>query len=264
MTIWKLANNDHFTPPHMRDSSWRPSSSKTRNIHYQNFPSLGYHGLKFSKEELAQVFMLSKAVGHELYRVQTCAWLHLRWALIPVKPTASGFTLHDHWTKNTGKKTSHIWKNTFDFHKRQKEELLKGESTQWTSSWHPPVQQTCWMDSIVFLLSHKPTKVVSYVLTTKPFTCTMHSLPWRQTSQAIFSFNPCSSRKANKFDNLSLQWEWLMRLGTREWLTGPSKATVREHTAWTSLNTLNFEIIGYSSKEKERKNKYILSKISIT
>jgi hypothetical protein len=70
--------------------------------------------------------MFSKALGHELYGVQTCAWLHLRWALIPVKPTASGFTLHDHLTKSTGKKTSHIWKNTFDFHKETKERTAKG------------------------------------------------------------------------------------------------------------------------------------------
>ncbi len=162
MTIWEPPNIDHFTPPHMQVSSWRPSSSKKRNVHYQNFPSLGYHGLKISKEESAQVFMLSKALGHELSWVQTCAWLHLRWALIPVKATASGFTLHDHLTKTTGKKTSHIWKTTFDFHKRQKKELLKDESTQWTSSWHPPVQQTCWMDSIVFLSHSSPKWLAMY------------------------------------------------------------------------------------------------------
>ncbi len=69
---------------------------KRRNVHYQKFPSLGYHGLKFSKEESAQVFMLSKALGHELYRVQTCAWLHLRWAL-PYSSKANCLRLYHTW-----------------------------------------------------------------------------------------------------------------------------------------------------------------------
>ncbi len=59
-------------------------------------PSLGYHGLKFSKEELAHVFMLSKALGHELYGVQTCAWLHLRWAL-PYSSKANCLRLYHTW-----------------------------------------------------------------------------------------------------------------------------------------------------------------------
>jgi hypothetical protein len=113
------------------------------------------------------------------------------------------------------------------------------------------------MDSIVFL-SHSPPNhqsgLAMYYLLNHSHV-QMHSLPWRQqTSQAKFSFNPCSSKQENKqISQLIIAMG--MRLGTRKWFTGPSKGTVREHTAWTSLNTLNFEIIGYSSKEKERKKK---------
>lgn len=100
---------------------------KKRNVHYQNFPSLGYHGLKFSKEELAQVFMLGKALGHELYWVQTCAWLHhLRWALIPVKPTASGFTLHDHLLNYRQKDQPYMEKHLW-LAQETKERTAKGQ-----------------------------------------------------------------------------------------------------------------------------------------
>jgi hypothetical protein len=99
---------------------------KKRNVHYQNFPSLGYYGLKISKEESAQVFMLSKA---------SRPWALPSSDLFLAPPQVSSYSskanclrLYLTWpfTKLQGKKTSHIWKNTFDFHKRQKERTAEG------------------------------------------------------------------------------------------------------------------------------------------